>query len=118
MPESPYFYQLQACSHTVLAATARNICAQSGANSHVFIYCEQSKRYIQKSVKSLPAAYGHMNAACSFCSLWLPNFSAFKNVSQNPIKHGLTYQVFFSIKTKNQTRFTWKAKFDDNFNKR
>ena len=88
--------EIQACSPTVLAATARKICAQNRANSHVFIYCEQTKRYIQKSKKSLPAAFGNMYSAYLFFSLWLPNFSvpAFKNFSQNPIKHGLTYQSF------------------------
>ena len=50
-PKVLILYKLQACSPTVLAATARKICAQNRANSHVFIYCEQTKRYIQKSKK-------------------------------------------------------------------
>ena len=95
-PKVLILYKLQACSPTVLAATARKICAQNRANSHVFIYCEQTKRYIQKSKKSLPAAFGHMYAAYLFFSLWLPNCSvpAFKNFSQYPIKHELSYQSF------------------------
>ena len=95
-PKVLILYKLQACSPTVLAATARKICAQNRANSHVFIYCEQTKRYIQKSKKSLPAAFGIMYSAYLFFSLWLPIFSvpAFKNFSQNPIKHGLTFQSF------------------------
>ena len=93
-PKVLILYKLQACSPTVLAATARKICAQNRANSHVFIYCEKTKRYIQNSKKSLPAAFGNMYSAYLFFSLWPPNFSvpAFKNFSQNPIKHGLTYQ--------------------------
>ena len=74
----------------VLAAMARKICAQN------FINCEQTKRYIQKKKKSPPAASGNRYAAYLFFSLWQPNCSvpAFKNFSQNPIKHGLTYQIF------------------------
>ena len=51
------------------------IIAQNRSNSHIFIYCEQTKRYIQKSKKSLPAAFGNMYSAYLFFSLWLPNFS-------------------------------------------
>ena len=53
----------------------------------------------QKSKRSLPAAFGHIYAACLFFTLWLPNFSpqAFKLFSQNPTKHGLTNQSFCII---------------------
>ena len=95
-PKVLILFKLQTCSPTVLAATARKICAQNRANSHVFIYCVQTKRYIQKSKKSLPAAFGNMYSAYLFFSLWLPNCSvpAFKNFSQYPIKHELSYRSF------------------------
>ena len=69
-PKVLTLYKLQACSPTVLAATARKICAQNRANSHIFIYCEQTKRYtgIQKSQKkSLPAAFGHVTCMQYTC---------------------------------------------------
>ena len=80
-PKGLILYKLRACSPTVFAATTRKICAQNRAYSHVFIYCEQTIRYAQKSKKSLPTDFGNMYLAYLSLSLWLPNFSvpAFKN---------------------------------------
>ena len=54
------------------------------------------KGIFKKEKKSLPAAFGNMYSTYLFFSLSLPNFSvpAFKNFSQSPIKHELTYQSF------------------------
>ena len=67
---------------------------------HTFLYIVRKlKGIFKKSKESLPSAFGNMYSAYLFFSLWLPNFSvpAFKNFSQNPIKHGLTYQSFFAL---------------------
>ena len=50
-PKALILHKPQACSPTVLAATARKICAQKRANWHILIYSEKTKRYIQKKQK-------------------------------------------------------------------
>ena len=65
------------------------ISAQNRANS-----CFKSKLWgkLQRAKKFRPAAFRHIYAGCRRFSLRLPNFSvpAFKIISQNQVKHGLT----------------------------
>ena len=99
-PKVLMLYKLQACSPTVLAATARKICAQSRANSHVLIYCEQTKRYIQKSKKWLPAASGHMYAAYTyifFCGCPTVPCRRSKISHQIPLNMGWQIKLFCII---------------------
>ena len=78
--------------------SAQDLCSKL-PNPSIFIYCELTKRYIQKRKKLLPAAFGHMYAAYLFFCLWLSNFSvpAFKTSHKIPLSMSWQIKVFRCI---------------------